>query len=90
MPGVSDWAVCRRSQALPFRLASCPSPFHCAVGSLLQTAIMAAADLYLSFGDALLPLTDVGGLAKPMTSMLAQVRRTTVCAPACSETAMVC
>jgi len=35
---------------------------------------MAAADLYLSFGDALLPLTDVGGQAKPLGSMLAQVR----------------
>ncbi len=40
---------------------------------LLQTAIMATADLYLTYGDALLPLTDVGGQAKPMTSMLAQV-----------------
>ena len=39
----------------------------------LQTAIMAVADLYLSYGDALLPHTDVGGQAKPLTSLLAQV-----------------
>lgn len=38
-----------------------------------QTAIMAVADLYQRFGDALLPATDVGGAAKPLTSMLAQV-----------------
>lgn len=38
-----------------------------------QTAIMAVADLYITFGDKLLPATDAGGLAKPMTSMLAQV-----------------
>ena len=38
-----------------------------------QTAIMAVADLYLSYGDTLLPLTDVGGQAKPLTSLLAQV-----------------
>ena len=39
----------------------------------LQTAIMAAAELYLSYGDALLPHTDVGGQAKPLTSLLAQL-----------------
>lgn len=35
---------------------------------------MAVADLYQSYGDALLPHTDVGGQAKPLTSLLAQVR----------------
>lgn len=40
---------------------------------LLQTAIMTVADLYVSYGDALLPLTDVGGQAKPLGSVLAQV-----------------
>lgn len=34
---------------------------------------MAVADLYISYGNVLLPLTDVGGQAKPMTSVLAQV-----------------
>ena len=46
---------------------------HCAV-AFVQTAIMAVADLYQSYGDALLPHTDVGGQAKPLTSLLAQVR----------------
>jgi hypothetical protein len=36
---------------------------------------MAVADLYLTFGAALLPHTDVGGQLKPLTSLLAQVRR---------------
>lgn len=40
-----------------------------------QTAIMAVADLFQQYGDALLPHTDVGGQAKPLTSLLAQVRR---------------
>ena len=39
-----------------------------------QTAIMAVADLYLTFGAALLPHTDVGGQLKPLSSLLAQVR----------------
>jgi hypothetical protein len=34
---------------------------------------MAVSDLYITYGDALLPLSDVGGQAKPMTSMLAQI-----------------
>lgn len=42
--------------------------------AVLQTAIMAVADLYQGYGDALLPHTDVGGQAKPLTSLLAQVR----------------
>ncbi|KAI7837337.1 hypothetical protein COHA_008852 [Chlorella ohadii] len=41
--------------------------------SLCKTAIMAVADLYQSYGDALLPHTDVGGQAKPLTSLLAQI-----------------
>ena len=35
---------------------------------------MAVADLYLTFGAVLLPHTDVGAQAKPLTSLLAQVR----------------
>lgn len=34
---------------------------------------MTANDLYISYGDALLPLSDIGGPAKPLTSMLAQL-----------------
>ena len=41
---------------------------------LAQTAIMAVCDLYEEYGEALLPLTDVGGQAKPLTSLLAQVQ----------------
>jgi hypothetical protein len=41
--------------------------------SLCKTAIMAVADLYESYSDALLPHTNVGGLAKPLTSLLAQI-----------------
>ena len=41
--------------------------------AVCKSAILATADLYLSFGDALLPHTDVGGAAKPMGSVLAQI-----------------
>ncbi|GAB4822816.1 hypothetical protein N2152v2_009862 [Parachlorella kessleri] len=41
--------------------------------SLCKTAIMAVSDLYITYGDALLPLADVGGQAKPLTSLLAQI-----------------
>ncbi len=54
-----------------FRRLILPSAFLCCFK--LQTAIMAVADLYQSYGDALLPHTDVGGQAKPLTSLLAQV-----------------
>ena len=56
-------AVSRIPQTLPYSRL-CP-----------QTAIMAVADLYQRYGDALLPATDVGGAAKPLTSLLAQVGR---------------
>lgn len=38
-----------------------------------QTAIMAVADVYTTYGDLLLPHTDVGGQLKPTTSLLAQM-----------------
>ena len=41
--------------------------------SVCKTAIMAVGDLYLSYGPVLEPLTDVGGLAVPTSSLLAQV-----------------
>ncbi|PSC76790.1 DNA-directed RNA polymerase I subunit 2 isoform X1 [Micractinium conductrix] len=41
--------------------------------SVCKTAIMAVCDLYEEYGEALLPLTDVGGQAKPLTSLLAQL-----------------
>ncbi len=34
---------------------------------------MTVTDLYVSFGDTLLPLTDLGGPAKPVNSILAQI-----------------
>lgn len=41
--------------------------------SVCKTAILTVADIYITFGDDMLPLTDVGGMEKPLTSMLAQM-----------------
>lgn len=41
--------------------------------SVCKTAIMATCDMYEIYGDALLPMSDVGGQVKPLTSMLAQI-----------------
>jgi hypothetical protein len=41
--------------------------------SLCKTAILTVADMYAAYGDEMLPVTDVGGPAKPLESMLAQL-----------------
>jgi len=41
--------------------------------SLCKTAILTVADMYAAYGDKMLPVTDVGGPAKPLGSMLAQL-----------------
>ena len=41
--------------------------------TLSKTAIMTLRDLYLSCPDVMLPLTDIGGPAQPLTSALAQL-----------------
>lgn len=41
--------------------------------AVCKTAVMAAADLFLTFKDTILPLCDVGGMAKPLTSLLCQL-----------------
>lgn len=59
----------RLDQAMPLVLKHIKS----LRSSVCKTALLCLSDLFVDFGDRLIPLLDVGGMERPATSMLCQL-----------------